>query len=180
MLKPRSQKRAIIGALTSHMQAWRSLRARIGILTVLGDVKDVALVRGALLLLSKLVAYHGEEQDDIIWLRNKTDSDQKLYLDVLAATITSHSSKLFTEEDGEAWNFIIGCLSLPATASRGGHTVSPARNVAPFKDFGPQIRDLSLSKMVTCIYESLSQAQKVTYAYTLVESLLVLPSVSTV
>lgn len=95
----------MIGAILSHVNAWRHYRVRRILLTSLSGITDSSLFRGVLPLLSTL----GDDgSEGSVWLSSLSTTEQAEYLEQLFRTLTPQSaSTLAQDSDGEAWKTLL-------------------------------------------------------------------------
>ncbi|WVQ95966.1 hypothetical protein IAU59_003065 [Kwoniella sp. CBS 9459] len=154
--KDSSHRRAVIGALASHITSHRSLRDRIVLLNLLVGVTDHAVFRGILPLLTTL---NDDKNEEAIWVASVSTPERTEYLGLLFSTLKPYSVTVLAEEDSAAWNFLISLADGQQDAS-----------------IGPQLRKLSLHSMAEGVFAVLPVEQKIEYMLAVVHSLHSLPT----
>ncbi|WVF68418.1 hypothetical protein IAT40_003183 [Kwoniella sp. CBS 6097] len=149
--KDSSHRRAVIGALASHITSYRSFYERIVLLDLLVGVTDHAVFRGILPLLTTL---DDDEHEEAIWLADLSASDRAEYLGLLFSTLKAHSVGVLTEEESPAWDFIMSLVDSQQTAQAL-----------------PQLRKLSLQSMADGVFAVLPVEQKIEYILAVVHAL---------
>ncbi|OCF41969.1 hypothetical protein I317_04161 [Kwoniella heveanensis CBS 569] len=149
--KDSSHRRAVIGALASHITAYRSFHGRVVLLNLLIGVTDHAVFRGILPLLT---AIDDGEDAEALWLANLSAPDRAEYLGLLFSTLKAYSVSVLTEEESPAWEFL---LSL----------VDTQQDSVTLR----QLRKLSLHSLADGVFAVLPAEQKIEYILAVVNSL---------
>ena len=99
-----SSRRAIIGALLSHVSAWQDLSARLDLLHIIARAQDVAVFRG---LLPLLISAATSEKD---WLLQQNLDKRTSYLNLLFGCLDAKSVSVLQEDDATGWKFVKSLL----------------------------------------------------------------------
>lgn len=112
--KDKGISRAIIASLCSHLVAWRALSPRLLILQSLAAVREHAVLKGVMPLISPLSENSSEES---AWLASLSASERATYLDLLLARLDKHSAPLLASPESEVWK-LVESLFTTAVSSR--------------------------------------------------------------
>ena len=141
-----SQRRAVIGAVLSHVVACQSISTRLAILRILAGSRDIASFRGALPL---LLSAQTEEQE---WIAGLTDGQREEYVELLFSGMDSASVNVLLEEEHKGWTFV--------------------RNLLPATDaFSAQLRAASLRRLGHGVFNALSHTMRAEYVQALLSAL---------
>ncbi|WWD20373.1 hypothetical protein CI109_104849 [Kwoniella shandongensis] len=154
--KSLSHRRAVIGCLTSHIVAFRSLRERLVLLDLLSEVQDSTLLRGVLPLLTSL---ENGQDDEFIWLSDLSFEARTNYLEVLFGVFKPQAATVLAEEQSPAWTFLLSMLA--------------EKSASPIQE---QLRKLSLRKLADGVFAALPVPEKIEYVLALIQSLHTLSS----
>ncbi|WVR07984.1 hypothetical protein IAU60_005027 [Kwoniella sp. DSM 27419] len=149
--KDSSHRRAALGALVSHVASYRSIRERVILLRLLGDVHDNTVFRGALPLLAALLS---DQDEETLWLDKLSAADRNEYLSLLFTTLRPQGVHVLTEEQNGAFDFLL----------------SVAERETPSR-YSLQLRQLSLTRMVDGVFTALPAELKTEYVLAVISSL---------
>lgn len=105
--KESSHRRAVIGALLSHVQAWQSMSVRRVILRSLAGIHDQAILRGIFPLMRALTAPGDEE---IAWLRKESNHVQDNYLHQLFEGLSQSAAAVIADDQSGVFGFLTSLL----------------------------------------------------------------------
>lgn len=145
-----SQRRAVMDSLMSHVLGWRADDARRSLLSSLVRVTNASRLQGSLPLLEPLTDVTKDEAD---WLASLPGAHKNEYLDLLFESFNPRHASAVTENDSEAWRFLLDLFSAKPT---------PIVN---------QMRALSLQRMADGLFLALKPTQRAEYIVDLVQSL---------
>lgn len=154
--KETQHRRAILGSLFSHIQAWNALGPRVLLLSSLSGVSDTVPFRGVLPILSPLLDAGSEETAS---LATRSATERETYLALLAGTLTKAAVPTFADEDGKAWDFVLSSLSAEG-------------------QIAGTVRRLVLQRMSTEVFAALSPNLQIAFVAAVVRSLHDLDTVS--
>jgi len=141
-----SQRRAIIGALLSHVVSWQSIPVRLAILRILSGSRDIAFFRGSLPLL--LSAQSNEKN----WIASLSDKQREEYVDLLFSGLDANSVHALVEGESKGWTFVKSLLSATDVLSA-------------------QLRNASLRQFSRGVFNALPHAMRAEYLQEMVSAL---------
>ena len=146
--KDTAHRRAVVGALLSHVAAWQSAPARLALLDTLSGVQDSALFQGVLPL---LISATEEEKS---WVEGLPAQQQAAYVELSFATLTAQSASVLQNNESKAWKFVLGLLSPSADDATLG-----------------SLRTALLARMEAGVFNALFQSYKAEFVEELISSL---------
>lgn len=154
--KETQHRRAILGSLYSHIQAWDALGPRVILLSSLSGVHDTAPFRGVWPILAPLLDAKSEET---VSLAVRSATERETYLSLLVGTLTKPAVPTFGDEDGKAWDFVLSSLSAEGQVAAA-------------------VRRLVLQRMSTEVFAALPANLQIAFVTAVVQSLHDLDTVS--